>query len=872
MAAAKVAYTVLTRGGSAPNGTTRLLFQRPGAWFGSAGGELNPVDFPSATEHDLAVEIHNSIVNYGFSSGGFLSAGVTDDSLTRNSDSYYSKALTACMARILATGGAILSPIILAKLVSSAKYAAQTVSVGYITVGRNNTGTVNGLSYNAKVDNRRSLLLGMALVFDICYSEISQADRTIIAQGILDMCDFMLVDGAQLMDGHAGGDQACQLVGALSIYGETGFTSGGSNAATRLDEALDYWYGGNSGLTDSGGGWIDYSRYYLADGGGKGAWYEALEMWYTSYFLMAMQNGFTSLTLDGDPYAIPTNEPWIDAVGEWFLNVTMRGDFDYFQIGDTFRTSNPFFQIDTRTALSFLIQNSNTWRRQLRWMFDALRQRTKLLGQNPAYNEVFDYIAIDHHQASTQPLPPDNTIPKPSRSRLFQKSGTYIYRNNWDIIGPNNTTILITCPRYYYQGHQDLDCGAIQINVNDDMVLCSTGFYSTGDVNANYQGTHNNKWKKQSIAHSGIPLIDDLFTTQQNAPIEQSLPHTNRNDVGTHVVYAHGQGGQLWKRFGTAIDPNTINKMTSDGGALAWMRVQGINGETDRGIEIKVETDEYVFLTADIRRAYLRQYTDLGTSAERATMVEMKWVIIKNEWNHPIVFRVARVKSRLASFKKYDNWNFWGSPNMGTIGTNGRFSSIGYRADQNAPINPPGLGGKLLIAYHNFANLNFVSIGDTDPNFALTTSTKFSYSIGGAARIGYPPSGNPSSTRHYPDIGRFRIEASPKTQQVEDYFVCALVPMIPGETEPTFEFFEEQDYFGIRFTSGANARVYKVHKTQSTIIGPGNATDLTPPTVVSPVTPSLPAAGEVRLTWPALNSDPTMDNGGKYRMSYRVKV
>lgn len=779
----------------------------------------------------------------------------TDDSLTNGTDSYHKNVLVLAVAGKVDSTNANAS-LWRAKAVSMAVYASDNVVPGYVS-GSPSTG------------KRRSMLMGLGWTYDLFYADLSASQKSTINAAVISMCDKMTLDPKEMLDGHSAGDQMAQLIGALAIYGDH------AGAPARLQEAISFWYGGDPAVTMDAQARLAYNRYFAANGGGgKGAWYEALDSWKCYHFLEAVQNGLTGMTLDGDAYTLPGGETWIDKVGEWWLNVVIRGDMDYWKWGDTGRQDNPWFHENTRVALSYLIQNSPTWRKQLRWAYDKIQTKTESLGQSSANNRVTDFLLFELGAAANQPLAPESSTPVPSKSRLFEPPGTYFYRNNWDIGGPTHCTINIHCPTYYFLGHSaDLDCGLIQINVKDDMVLLNTGMYDVDQANvADFGGTHTNNWVRQSISKSGVPLIDDLFTTLLQSPDYTSKPHVNRDFNGNVAVYSHGQGGQLHKYDPNAaaspkpIDPFTVAKMIGDGGGLTWRRTVGINGETDRGLEVKADTADLVFLTADIRRAYIRRLTDFNTADDRTEVVQLKIMIVKNEGPWPYIFRVARIKARQAAYVKRDHWHFWGVPVTDNWLAKGHFRGLGYRATEEAAT---AQGGKCFFAYYKHTDLQMSVVGDSSSNFTTAGANHFATFIGGSATpTRWPLSANPS-VRFKPDIGRFRVEVRPKVAQLEDSFVCLICPLGVNDQAPDFTFFETQSHYGVRFGGETSQRVYKIHKTQALYEGPTDPLDTEAPAAPTGVQAAPgPGSGQVTVSWNA-NTEPDL---AKYRVSYRVKV
>jgi hypothetical protein len=808
-----------------------------------------------------------------------------------------------------------------AQAITLAKYLAQTWATPVISEG---------------TQEDREVLLGMAFVFDILFQDISAADRKIIGDGIIAQCDLMSLSYGELMDGHSGGDQACQLIGALALVGESGagydYTTGGSNATTRLNEALDFWFGQNAGDQAR----FDYDRYFGADGGsGKGVWYQNLGYWYTSLFSRCYHNAVASSTLDGDDYTLYTNESWWGKVGEWFLNAHARGDLEYFKIGDTARVSSPLFHEYSRVSLAHLMTHGGAWRGNICWLYRILNA----LETGSAYTKTLDFLLCDPDDPANISTPPaTNAV---ATSRLFAPPGSYFYRSSWDIAGEDNCIVNIHAPEYYYLGHQDLDVGSIQINVGKDMVLCNTGTHSSSDAKAKYGGSHCNEWQRQSLSKSGIVLVDDEAGVVAATPVEDSTPHTNKNEAGTHTTYNHGEGGQLHKKYVmatgtstaatsntitlasassainnayieayiyitsgpgagqskritgyvgstkvatvasnwstnptasgykiTSIDPISTTNMTSHLGGLAWKRTTSVAGDVTKGIQLLKSTALYDYLAWDSRYAYLRQYPDLGGSSERVRMAQNKIIVIKAGVEHkwPILFRVARYQSRLASMKKKDPWHFWGNPVVGSFGTTGAFYADGYYADTISS------GGRCWIAYHNFAGYSTEQIGDSAASFTGTSlaDAKFRKFEGGSSSgANYPPANTPGA-RHLNDIGRFRLSVKPIAQNVEDSFVCLIMPMAHTDSPPSYTLSDDIDWWIVTFP--ATQHVYKIHKLTSSVIGPDDGVDTAPPSAPTNVAATNPLSQTVVVSWTGDSNDTSMNNGGKYRVSYRVKV
>ena len=162
-------------------------------------------------------------------------------------------------------------------------------------------------SYDASGDSsqeKRSYMIGLGLGLDFLHDDLTSGQRDNVASAIYDMRDNLSGTITELMDGGSAGDQAAQMVGAIALSGVSGYSS---EAATLLNESLDFWFDADA----EGRGRLGYNRYYMSDGGGgKGTHYERYAMGYTTWFLEAFSNGLKNVTLDDAAYDILTDASW----------------------------------------------------------------------------------------------------------------------------------------------------------------------------------------------------------------------------------------------------------------------------------------------------------------------------------------------------------------------------------------------------------------------------------------------------------------------------------------------------------------------------------------------------------------------------------
>lgn len=724
-----------------------------------------------------------------------------------------------------------------AYLNDNANYAKQALDHAVYVAGQSTAGT--------SIHDKREAVLGMASAFDLCYQWTTLFYRTAIADGIIKWIDAMEYSPDDAIDGYTRNHQACAAVGALAIYGESGYTT---SSTARLDKALDFWYGGNNAVTTSGNAAMDLARFYSSDGGSaQGPWYGFLSGWGTFLLMNSLSSAMTSMTLDGDAYSPFDNENWVDDFGLWWLHVGLRGDGDHFRFGDTLKQENPVFKQEMRLVGATLAKYGN-WKRQMKWWWDQWQNRANALGQGKSYERTLDFILID--KATNTALAPVDT-PNMPKARVFERAGVVSYVSNWD--KPQGTQFLLHFPRYYYRGHLDLEVGAVQVAHKQDMVLLNRGYYHTTPANGNedYGGAHNNGWQKQTISKSGVILCDDGSAT----------PHSNYNVTGVYTAYPSAEGGQYWKTFnsGSVKDPENVTNLLTQGGGLAWLRVEGRT--SDKGVDLIYEDSSVVYFYANCRRAYHKEYTEQGGGSERLRRIEFRGMIIKDQGPGGCLLYFARTESRLSSMTKQQVWHFWGNPLLSSFATSGQFGAPGYASDQGLPG-----GGQCVVSYFDAGNFTATQTG----NGTATAygDHQFWYDPhDGSGGKNYPPTAQPNTDRHKIDLGRFRASVKPKTAATQNDFVTLVIPLDPNQAPPAFEWLTVPDFYGVRFPDG---KVYQIAKTSFDFISPGSAVDTTPPVAVT-LSGGTAGSGQAQLTWVPVSGDSTM-TGGRYKVYRRVKV
>ena len=695
---------------------------------------------------------------------------------------------------------------------------------------------------------RREWIMGLAYAYDFLSTGVitfSAANKKTIGIMIQDLSSQGYGDsgsGTDFIDGHFAGNMMSQVIGAIALGHESGtgynWTSG---TDAILTTSFGYWYG----LTTGAENHIESNRYYGSDGGsGKGTWYQALDGVHSMWLLNAMTMGFSAIEEDSVAYVPFANEDWVQRVGEWWLRGYRRGDGDYFSMGDCFRTYvNPFYQEEARRTLAVLIRRGGNWRKHVHWLRNQLHVQSGNAPYSIANYAMAQEVALwDPTDAAGDSEPPALASPALPKGRLFDPPGEFLYDSSFD--HPNGCKISISCEEFLPTNHQHLNCGGIGIWLKNDSVLSpSTGRYTTSDVAADFGGTHHRNWHQQSIGHSGVPLVD-----------EPGLTHTALNNASpaVRVTYPSGLGGQLWREYAAGAtvalrhDPLTCTNMRNQGSKLAWRR-SGINANGDNRFRVVTHSEGvFWFLHADFTHSYLKDIAHLGTTNQRVNLAEMKILIVENVSIWPIVLRLVRVTSRLATFTKRDHWHVYKAPTIGNPAPNILRASA-------AGLNTVG---KITIDHYNSPGFTMTTVPFGSVNSQGYGSTQFSY--GGN---NYPPT-NGANVRQEPDIGRYRVDVSPVVARQDDLFATALFPTLVLETPPAYTVTDDTNWVIWNFSG----KEFRIHKSQP--LAQTNA-DTVPPAAPTGVTAvNAAGGGTIRVGW-NLNSE---DDIASYKTYYRVKV
>jgi hypothetical protein len=691
---------------------------------------------------------------------------------------------------------------------------------------------VNDPAWNTNnATTRRVGAYAMAHAYDILYeaAEMTSTKRGQIRTGIRELGDVLqgtLVE-TDYIDGYSGGHSTALFYLGSAIQDED------STGATYCNAALDFWWGATADLKAR----IYHDRYYCSDGGsGKGTSYFWDSASFSLKLLHAMHNTYIrneetpgSFTLDGDDYAPWEDETWVAKIPEWTLHI-MRGDLDILTIGDTARVTLPRFNEQGRWVVACLAtRGASQFRGTMKWFYERMNgvdgSFTRTNSQ-AAFPQFFLMNPNDGYPSQTP------TVAGVAKTRWF--SPPNVYSAVLPIWEPRDACkILIHAEDRWYQGHTHLKCAGIQITVKDESVLLNSGWY----ISEEYATDHGNNWRQQSISCSGTPLVEGVSSNLSDE-------HYNWDSNG-RVAYKNGLGGQCWMSSTGAISgqygPDNTYDMVNAGSGLLWKKCDS---------SMLSMSDDMDVVWIDARRAYLKTSSHYGTTNERVKLCDLKYVVLKNVHNWPVILRVARVQSRLATMKKRDHWHFHSNPTWERVGsgtTDLRFKSFGY-------LNK----GYCAIHYYPGRSVAYTIVGGGTQDSNGYGAFDFFWN-----GVNHKPLTGINSPRHAPDLGHYRVEVSPNTATIEDYFVSLIMPGYGSDVLPSYTWVEEPNYFGVQFAAGPLVRV---HKTQNQVLYNEEADVEPPQTPTGPIASAGPGSGIVTV-----RCNPNIDDTVLYRWESREK-
>lgn len=747
------------------------------------------------------------------------------------------------------------------------------------------TNGVNGFG-----SEKRECLLTLAWAFDVLKDAVypgavslTDPEAVTIGDAIIRGSQDLNIPESQKIYGVGNGDLAVVAVANMALIDHPTFNT---TATENMNDALDHWYGDAFDLSDSR---ISYDRYYEF-GGGKGSDYEFRSKAYTSWLMYAYSQAVASSTLQGSSYDPVQDEDWLKTCPEWWLNVMWRGDKDYLKIGDSSRPISPIFSRQQRIVLGMAIRYGGSFRKPSTWLYNRLQKSLDDSGEGSAKDQAYDFFIFD-------PTNPDNiatspaTIPAPSgvsKSQMFDRPGSYFHRDTWDI--PESTIINIQAREYAFNSHDDKNVGAIQMSHKQDMTILSSGMYEIDGTLSRALGSHNNTYKRLSIAHSGTVLFSDPNSDMAHKE------HYEINQAGEKIGYPSGKGGQLYRQFNDDLNVETVDKLITDDGGNAW-RTCGLTDGADRMTKV-YDDDRLTFLTFQARRAYLLESSFFDTGKDLVRNCFHKILIIKKSAlvpTGPYIFRVVHCEAKNEAIEMLDHWHFWGKPQISTYGSGMQtFEADGFHRfvdvlpeDSEPPGNEWGRG---RVSYYDPSSYSYTTVGNFVPKGmeeGLPTAggdQQWGYKTG-MGFTNYPPTPDhsiPNNKRLFNDIGQWRMEVKPKTATgtKEQDFVCAVwseslvgserlsnqeqqwaEPTSGTVQAPAFEFTESSTHYVMKFPSSSESTessLFQISKTTNSFLGPDETPDSSPPDDPSGLEIEVGVvSGRITMTWDA-NTEPDM--------------
>lgn len=645
-----------------------------------------------------------------------------------------------------------------------------------------------GLSDSLQPSDKRARIWALTLVFDFLYDDMTTNERNTLAAEILQQCDRMLRDAADMIDGHSGIDQVFRIGAALTLLGH-----GTADAAAQveLQEALQFWYG-----TLPGEGRIEFTRYHYDDGGSdKGSWYTTQAFW-GELLLMQFMTKATSHN------AWSNESSHLSKVWEYLLWSQFRGgvDDDFEEYGDTAKLNGSTrMHILQRWTYGLLgtqypTPNSTEGGRHLRWLYDQWDVQQSVF----ADNSIYDVIFLD--RAGLSSVHPKDGTPVPANSKLMRRNGLYYFRNatsgstHWDY--DNSVVYRFSAPPRFRLGHPHLNPGSLMIRYKDDVLLQSPGSWYD-----EFGGDHHANAYQRGWLQSLTPLIHDP------SQVYQRYSQVIEPDGGPHFK-KYNRSGVL------KSDPETTAFMLGEAGGEAWRMCEDMADP--------IETSDYIYLRADIKKAYKKYHTD----SDRCPVCEVKLLIIKPTVANGQITGViwyGRIKKADPSWKvqiPFHNYGGWTTTAYG-------FTGLGYRTTAGN-----GSPGKLWVDVRGIGNYTLLNNTPGTPLDANGYGPN-QFKIAGTG-INKPP-GAATPGRQTADVKRHSMYVERTSKIEEEHYVFFMTQTAAAASEPAssrawLSDGAQPDYYGITIGS----TTYLLHRTQNLAAtgspdstAPANATGMT---------------------------------------------
>lgn len=672
-----------------------------------------------------------------------------------------------------------------------------------------------GLADTTAPTGVRERLEALAVGFDFLYTDMTTAERDLVAAEMVQQVDRASLREDEEMDGWSGNDQCSALAAILAGYGHPSIAAA---MATRLQRTLGHFYG-----TQPNRGRLTMARYSGADGADeKGANYthygrnaELRVLWF-----LAQATNLDTFTQES---------AWASKVWEWFLWQGIGGSYawDLDPLGDTAKPDEPIFHVYSRWDHAIVATKyPNTGGLQggqiARWCFDQWTARDTPF----ADNSIFDVIFLD--RAAVSPVHPKDASTPPATKRLFTPPGIFFIRRakrgsgdpNWH--RDNVARFRISARKKIYLGHAHVDAGSVRADVKGDPCLLSpAGYYD------DFGGVHHANAYQRSWLQSLCPIVKDpgaVYTRYSQAVV---------ND-----------GGQQFRKFSGFIppssesDPNYSYAMVNDAGGLAWARA-------DKFDKLK-DTAEQTFLRADIREAYRRRNTD----PQRCPVLDVKFLIIEpssaNGLFWPAMLWYARIQKQVPSWMTEIPFH---APKPQTL------TAYGWHNEGHFGVS------KLWVDVRNLSDYTRVSVARGTPLDANGYGPD-QFRISGAG-TNYKPVEAPGD-RHHADLKTDSIFLRKNANDGEERYVCLLMLSEAGDSEPVpsrawVTDAAQPDYYGV--TLGTETHL--VHRTLDLAVF-GGSPDTTPPAECTGKT-LTPRHGGILTRW----TDPTTSDFSLVRVYRR---